>query len=80
MHVYYLWLDYMFVAAKSIWYVVNVMVRGYLVYQEVWEVRVGEILSLIREVDNCMRLLFLPLGFISTDISDKRYSIKYRNV
>ena len=31
---------YVFVAAKSICYA---MVRGYLVYQEVWEVCVGEI-------------------------------------
>ena len=39
-------LDYMFVAAsQQNQYVVNAKVRGYLIYQEVWEVRVGEILS-----------------------------------
>ena len=54
-------LDYVFVTAKSI-YVINA--RGYLVYQKVWEVHVGEILSRIREVGNCMRSLFLPLDFM----------------
>ena len=42
-------LDYVFVVAKS--NVVNAIVRGYLVYQEVC---IGEILSCIREVGNCM--------------------------
>ena len=41
-------LDYVFVAANQ--YVVNAMVRGYLVYQEVWKACVDEILSRIREV------------------------------
>ena len=38
------------------------MVRGYLVYQEVWEVHFGEVLSFIREVGKRVQLLFLPLG------------------
>ena len=40
------------------------MVRGYLIYQEVWEVCIGEILSRIREAGNRMRSLFLPLDFM----------------
>ena len=44
--------------------VINAMVRGYLIYQEVREVRIGEILTHIREVGNHMQSLFLPLGFI----------------
>ena len=56
-------LNYVFVATKN-QYFVNAMVRGYLVYQEMWEVCIGEILSRIREVGNCMQLLFLPLGFM----------------
>ena len=31
---------------------VNSMVRGYHVYQEVWEVRIGEVLPCVREVGN----------------------------
>ena len=31
---------------------VNSMVRGYHVYQEVWEVRIGEVLPCLREVRN----------------------------
>ena len=31
---------------------VNSMVRGYHVYQEVWEVRIGEVLPCLREVGN----------------------------
>ena len=55
------------------------MVRGYLLYQEVREVSVGEILSHIREVGNHIRLLFLPLGFMEIFKRDKRYSTKNRN-
>ena len=34
-------------------FTVSAMVRGYHVYQEVWEVCNGEILPCIREIGNC---------------------------
>ena len=40
------------VAAKMFEFSVNSMVRGYHVYQEVWEVHISEVLPCVREVGN----------------------------
>ena len=66
-------LDYMFVAAESICYGVP------HIYQEVQDVRIGEILSHITEVGTHMWSLFLPPGFKGIDITNKSYLTKYQN-
>ena len=45
-------LSHVFILVKMFEFTVSAMVRGYHVYQGVWEVCIGEILPCIREVGN----------------------------
>ena len=62
-------------------FTINAMVRGYHIYQEVWEVHVGEILPCMREVGNHYDPYATTASFmkIYTYINDKANMIEYSN-